>query len=394
MCFRGTEVVPGQRFPYFSAGCECDYGMAGTEAVGDTVGFGTDSVSFFCEHHPVEAQTPQPRRLVVRVLKYLGIGMLALVLAVVVTARVALHAKPGVGKEPPAGYASTELLYLAYATGQLKTVDRDIPLPDSIEFREGVEYGKGGDVPLQLDLYLPKDLTGPTPVLMLVHGGGWSKGHRSDYRYYCIKFAERGYVVATVSYRLKKDALFPAAVEDTKCAVRWMRANAESFGGDPERIAMIGGSAGGHLAMMAGYSSDDKELEGTGGNAEMSSRVQAVVNLYGPVDVTTPYGRTHETVTSYLGKSYDEAPELYERCSPLHYVTDDDAPTLILHGTIDELVPISQAELLDEALEKVGVAHEYYPLEGWPHTMDVAQVVNDYCFERMLEFLEKHLGKK
>ncbi len=327
-----------------------------------------------------------------RSLKVSGIGVFVWLVVVLVTVRTMLHAYPGEGNEPPAGYPSTQLIKLAFVTGQLKLVDVDLAVPDSIEFREGIEYGKGGESSLKLDLYLPKDLKAPAPILMFVHGGGWSKGKRGDYRYYCVKFAEQGYVVATISYRLRDVALFPAAVEDTKCAVRWMRANAAKFDGDSDRIAMIGGSAGGHLAMMTGYSADDTALEGTGGNPDVSSRVQAVVNLYGPVDMTTEYARNHELIISYLGKSYAEAPDLYERCSPLHYVSADDSPTLIFHGSLDELVPISQAERLDEALEKAGVEHEFYPLKGWPHTMDAAQVVNDYCMARMLDFFEKHLG--
>ncbi len=337
-------------------------------------------------------QPSKPRRRLVRLFKFLGIGSLVLLLLMLVTARAVLHAKPGVGNEPPPGYSSSQMIMLAYATGHLKLVDVDLPLSELVEVREGIEYGTGGDTSLKLDLYLPKKLKGTPPVLIFVHGGGWSKGGRNDYRYYCIKFAERGYIVATISYRLRDVALFPAAIEDTKCAVRWVRANAESFGGDPNRIAIVGGSAGGHLAMMTGYSADDKEFEGSGGNADVSSRVQAVVNLYGPVDVTKSYARTHKTITRYLGKSYEEAPELYKRCSPLTFVTADDSPTLIFHGSIDDLVPIEQAEILDKALEEAGVEHEYYPLEGWPHTMDAAQVVNDYCFTKMLAFFEKQFG--
>jgi acetyl esterase/lipase len=273
-------------------------------------------------------------------------------------------------------------------------VDTSIPLPASVELREAIEYGTGGEVPLKLDLYIPKDIQRPTPALIFVHGGGWRSGSRNDYRYYCIKFAERGYVVATITYRLRDVALFPAAIEDAKCAVRWMRTNAESLGADPNRIAIIGGSAGGHLAMMVGYSVDDVELEGNGEHEVVSSRVQAVVNLYGPTDLTTPYARTHETITGYLGKLYDEAPEMYQRASPLHHVSADDPPTLILHGSIDELVPISQAERLAQALDEVGVAHEYYPLDGWPHSMDVAQVVNDFCIVRMFDFFTKYLDDK
>lgn len=342
----------------------------------------------------VGTPTPPPRRRrFLRGLKFAALGAVVTLLVGLVTMRLALHATPGVGKNPPAGYRSTDMLVLAYTTGQLDMIDMELPLPDSVELREGVEYGRGGDVPLKLDLYLPKNIEQPAPAVIFIHGGGWEAGQRQDYRYYCIKFAERGYVAATISYRLKDVALFPAAIEDAKCAVRWMRANAESLGADPNRIAVAGGSAGGHLSMMVGYSSEDASLEGDGGNAGVSSRPQAVVDLYGPADLTTPYGRTHRTVTTYLGKSFDEAPELYEQGSPLYRISADDPPTLIFHGSIDDLVPITQSDRLAQALEEFGVEHEYHPLEGWPHTMDVVQVVNDFCMARMFEFLEKHLAE-
>jgi len=109
---------------------------------------------------------------------------------------------------------------------------------------------------------------------------GWAKGDRKDYKYYTVRYAKRGYVVATISYRFVKEAIFPAYVQDAKCAVRWMRANADKYPIDPKRIVAIGGSAGGHLAMMLGYSAGVPELEGNGGHAKFSSAVQVVVNLY------------------------------------------------------------------------------------------------------------------
>ena len=280
----------------------------------------------------------------------------------------------------------------AIVTRQLPLVDQELPLPETLEVTQGIEYGHGGDVSLKLDLYSPKQLDYPVAGLIFIHGGGWKGGKREDYRYYGIKFAELGYVVASISYRLRDIALYPAAVEDAKCAVRWMRANAEEYQIDPDRIAVIGGSAGGHLSMMVGYSSDSPELEGEGGYGDVSSRVQAVVNLYGPVDLTTPYARSHDLVIRFIGNPYEQAADVYEQASPLSYVTNDDPATLILHGTIDDLVPISQADTLAAALKQAGVPCRYERLEGWPHGMDVAQVINDYCVKRIYEFLQAELG--
>lgn len=305
---------------------------------------------------------------------------------------------PAGGVEPPAdgppkGYASELLVKLAIATGQLELVDRDIPVPDSIQVTRGIEYGHGGDDPLHLDLYSPKNLKESVPAIILIHGGGWRGGKREDYHYYCVRFAERGYVVASISYRLIKTALFPAAVEDAKCAVRWLRSNAGQYHVNPDLIGVAGGSAGGHLSMMVGYSSDNAELEGNGGHPDVSSRVQAVVNLYGPADLTTEYGRTHSLVTNFIGRSYEESPELYRQASPLTHISPDDPPTLTFQGTIDSLVPVSQADALHKRLQETQVTSVYERLEGWPHTMDAAQVVNDYCVKRMLAFFEEHLGR-
>lgn len=294
--------------------------------------------------------------------------------------------------DPPQGYETADAVKAAIFTGKLKLIDGEIDLPESIELEKGIEYGQGGDETLKLDLYTPKGLDHPVPGLIFIHGGGWSKGSRDDYHFYCVKFAEMGYVVATVSYRLVPEAIFPAPVQDVKCAVRWMRANAEKLHVDPNQIGVLGGSAGGHLSMMVGYSSDVPELEGEGGNAEVSSRVQAVVDIYGPTDLTVDVATGHPTVLAFFGgKKIDEVPHDYELASPLTHLTADDPPTLILHGTIDELVPIEQADRLAANLKALGIPYRYDRLPGWPHTMDLAEVVNLRCREVMTKFLSEHL---
>jgi acetyl esterase/lipase len=291
----------------------------------------------------------------------------------------------------PPGYASEDQVKLAFFAGRIKPIDVHIEAPESIAVQKGIEYGTGGGAPLLLDLYSPKGATDARPAVLFIHGGAWKSGSREVYHYYCVKFAERGYVAATASYRLVNVAPFPAAVEDVKCAVRWLRAHAEERGVDPQRIAVAGGSAGGHLSMMVGYAPGI--LEGNGGNSEISSRVQAVVDLYGPTDLTTDFAISQGVVVSFLGgKKFADDPEPYRLASPITHVTNDDPPTLILHGSIDSVVPISQAELLAEKLKATGVECEYDRVEGWPHTMDLASEVNAHCMAKMFEFLDKHLG--
>jgi acetyl esterase/lipase len=226
------------------------------------------------------------------------------------------------------------------------------------------------------------------PALVFIHGGAWRSGNKNDYRFYCCRYAERGYVAVTVGYRFTQEAPFPAAVNDAKCAVRWLRANAQQYGVDADKIAVLGGSAGGHLSMMVGYSADMPELEGDGGHGGVSSRVQAVVNLYGPTDMTVEFAQDKPVVIEFLGgKQFSEAPELWAQASPMTYVTKDDPPTLILHGTTDDVVPVNQADLLAAKLAEIGVPYVYDRLEGWPHAMDVARDVNDRCLWFMDRFL-------
>ena len=295
--------------------------------------------------------------------------------------------------EPPVGYPTRNALYLAYQLGRLDLVDveDESVASSSVTEEKDVEYGRVGERALVLDLYNPAHLDHPVPGILFIHGGGWRGGDKKDYRIYARYFAAKGYVVASVGYRLKKEAKYPAAIEDTKCAVRWMRANARTLNVDSERNAAIGGSAGGHLAMMIGYSAGLPELEGNGGWPEVSSGVCAVVNLYGPVDVTTPYGRSHETVTSYIGKSFDEAPQLYRQCSPLFHLDAGDPPTLVIQGTLDDLVPIEQADRLAARLEELKIPYWYDRLDGWPHTMDLARPIHERVKLLVSKFFRRHL---
>jgi acetyl esterase/lipase len=171
-----------------------------------------------------------------------------------------------------------------------------------------------------------------------------------------------------------------------------MRAHASQYGINPDQIGVSGNSAGGHLSMMIGYSSDVAELDRSGGHAHVSSCVQAVINFYGPADLTTPFAIKQPDLHSFLsGKKYDEAPELYALASPITHLTKDDPPTLILHGTIDTIVPITQADRLAERLRELNVPVVYERFPGWPHTMDLARVVNERCCYVMDRFLEEHL---
>ena len=303
--------------------------------------------------------------------------------------------KPAHLPDPPKGYGTLNALYLNYAMGRLDIMDEEEleggDAPEGVEERYDVEYGRVGERALVLDLYTPKNLTAPAPMILFIHGGGWRSGDKGDYRFYTRHFAEQGYVVASIGYRLSKEAKYPAAVHDVKCAVRYVRAHAEELNIDPERIGVIGGSAGGHLAMMIGYSSDVHRLEGDGGWPDTSSHVKCVVNIYGPVDFTTEYGRSHDLTTSFIGKTYEEAEYLYQEVSPYFHLDETDPPTMILHGTLDDLVPITQADTLAAELEKLGIPYWYDRMDGWPHTMDLSRPVNNHFKTMISAFFDEYL---
>lgn len=297
--------------------------------------------------------------------------------------------------DPPGGFTLPQLAVVAVATGQVKPINLAAPVPDGVKVTSDIEYGNVGGRALMLDLYQPAASEQPAPGLVFIHGGAWAGGKKQDYRYYGLLFAQKGFVVASVSYRLAGEQTYPAAVEDCKCAVRWMRAKAGEIGVDPERLAAVGGSAGGHLSMMVGYSSDVPELEGTGGHAGVSSRLQCVVNLYGPCDLTTDFVRNNEyanrVVKNFLGRSIDDDLMLYQQASPITYLDAQDPPTLILHGTIDDVVPIDQGDELAAKLKELEVPYLYDRLPGWPHAMDLAQPVNDRCVWLMERFFAEYL---
>ena len=292
---------------------------------------------------------------------------------------------------PPKGFASKKEVMAAIAIQQVKLINQQGPDPNSVgvTFLQDVEYGKVGDRPLLLDLYIPKTLTKPTPGMIFLHGGGWTNGNKDEYHCYCVRYAARGYVVATISYRFAQEALFPAQVQDAKCAVRWMRANAAKYNVNPDQIVILGGSAGGYLALMAGYTAGLPEFEGDGGNSGVSSAVQAVVNFYGPSDMTTPFAQNAPQAKSLLGKTYAEDPELYKKASPLTYLKSGCPPTLIFHGSIDDTVPVEQSDALAVKLKEVGVPYTYERFEGWPHTMDMALDVNIRCQWFLTRFMKQ-----
>jgi len=245
----------------------------------------------------------------------------------------------------------------------------DLVVPDRVRFEKDIEYAAAGGAHLQLDLARPKSADGPLPAVLCIHGGGFRAGSRQGYDALCLKLAQHGFVAATISYRLAPTNQFPAAVHDTKAAVRWLRANAARHGIDPARIGVTGSSAGGHLAQFLGVTAGVAEFEGAD-NPGHSSAVTCVVNVYGPSDFTKSYGKSvdaHEVLPLWLGGNLETALPRHIRSSPLNWVTPAAAPTLLIHGTEDKYVAYEQAIWMRDRLAASGVAVEPLTLEGPGH---------------------------
>jgi acetyl esterase/lipase len=206
-------------------------------------------------------------------------------------------------------------------------------VPEGTKVHRDLEYVKDGHERQKLDLYLPEKADAPLPVIVWVHGGAWRAGSKD--RPPALPFVTKGYAVASINYRLSQHAQFPAQIEGCKAALRWLRANARKYNLDPEHIGVWGASAGGHLVALLGTSGDVKELEGKGGNPEQSSRVQAVVDWFGPTDFLQ-MGGSHNDAKSpesqLLGGAVQENKEKAAKANPITYVSKDDPPFLIMHG--------------------------------------------------------------
>jgi acetyl esterase/lipase len=256
----------------------------------------------------------------------------------------------------------------------------------------GIAYGtyvdgSGATQSLLLELMVPTAAPAPVPLVIWVHGGGWSSGSRLPVPSNVSALCDRGFAVASIDYRFTNVARWPAQIQDCKGAVRWLRAHAAEYGMDPGRFGVWGASAGGQLVSMLGTSGGvateilgnaQVDLEGTvGGNGGVSSRVQAVVDWYGAIDFLqmryfpTPSAPNHDASNSaeskLIGGPVQDNPELSATASPLTYVTPDDPPFLVMHGTNDTLYPFHQSRLLVDALAAQGVPVTFTPVPNGGH---------------------------
>ncbi len=268
-------------------------------------------------------------------------------------------------------------------------------VPPTVLWQEAIEYSRPTDESLQINIARPKQGDGPFPAVLCIHGGGFRAGKRESYDPLCIKLAERGYVAATMTYRLAPKHQFPAAVHDTKAAVRWLRANAATYKIDPTRIGTTGSSAGGHLAQFLAVTANVPQFEGTGGNQNQSSSVSCVVNVYGPSDFTKSYGHSvdaHEVLPLWFGGNLETKRDLHIQGSPLFWVTPNASPTLCIHGTLDAYVAHEQAVWLVDKLQAAAVDAELLTLEGAGHGFKGADA--EMAEKALFEYFDASLKKE
>jgi acetyl esterase/lipase len=271
-------------------------------------------------------------------------------------------------------------------------------LPAGARVLRDIEYVPGGHARQKLDLYLPAGTNTALPLIIWIHGGAWRGGSKDNCP--AIRFVAKGYAVASVNYRLSQHAVFPAQIEDCKAAVRWLRAHAKDYGLDPNRFGAWGSSAGGHLVALLGTTGGVKEFE-VGPNLGVSSRVQVVVDFYGPTDLlrmaeqSGPNSRMDHNApdspeSQLVGGTLQENKERAAKTNPIVYVSRDDPPMLLVHGDADPLVPHQQSEELYQALRKAGVDATLHIVKGGGHGDGFGPEVQ----ELVDRFFEQHLKGK
>jgi len=268
----------------------------------------------------------------------------------------------------------------------------ELAIPPGVRFVKGIEYANPDQQHLQLDLALPSSSGASAPAIVCIHGGGFRAGSRAGYDKLCLSLAQNGFVAATITYRLAPAYPFPAAVQDSKSAVRWLRSHAAEYHIDPNRIGAFGGSAGGHLALMVGLTAGVKDFEGDQ-NPGPSSAVQCVVSFYGPTDFTRVYGHSvdaAEVLPLFFGGNLEQARQRHILGSPLNWVSPAAPPTLLVHGTKDDHVPYEQAVWMRDRLAACGVDTDLITLPGAGHGFKGADEVK--AEDALVKFFQKHLA--
>jgi acetyl esterase/lipase len=260
---------------------------------------------------------------------------------------------------------------------------------DRVEIREDVVYGTGNGRDLRCDLYMPPGDETRRGAVLLVHGGGWRRGEKTQLRGYGLLLGRSGYVCVATEYRLVGESPWPAQVHDVKAVLRWMRANAAELGIDPRRIALQGHSAGAHIVLFAAGTPNVAEFEGHGGNPGVDTTIDAVVAAYPPT--VFHYGERLHGAVPIEALSEDPTAELAEAASPLNLVGPSFPPTMLLHGSEDKVVPVSASFVMYEALVRHKVPTELHVFAEAVHGFDADPSFGRRTADLVVLFLERYL---
>jgi acetyl esterase/lipase len=245
---------------------------------------------------------------------------------------------------------------------------------------------------MKMDIYYPeRGESAVSPAVLVIHGGSWMSGKRQDMAQMAKELAKSGFVAATTSYRLAPKHRWPAMIDDVQTAMRFLRSKSAEYRIDPKRVGSCGASAGGHLALLLGFRDTNAtgEMEYSG----LSSRASAVFNIFGPTDFRRDFSQfINPIVEAVLGKKFADATEDVKLCSPVHWITKDDAPVFTIHGETDPIVPVGQAKWLKESLDKVGIRNEMTLIPKMGHNINSADQAVMETMKRGIEFLHSVLG--
>ena len=273
-------------------------------------------------------------------------------------------------------------------------------IPDVVQHglhvRRDVTYARYGERTLEMDLSRPKAVWGKLPAVVCIHGGGWAKGSRANHQNVAQAIAARGYVAATISYRLSGEAPFPAAIHDCKAAVRFLRANADKYGIDGDHIGAIGLSAGGHLTALLASSGGVEELEGEGGNAQFSSAIQAAVPMGAQTDFLSQRTRQISAMEErgkiwrqFLGGSQEQQPDSYRLASPLQHLNEGDPPCWFVTGQNDD--PSTHADRFRARMQELRIANGLTVISNAPHPFLGKQVWFDQMVDTAVDLFDRTL---
>ncbi|MBX9667372.1 MAG: alpha/beta hydrolase [Candidatus Obscuribacterales bacterium] len=275
------------------------------------------------------------------------------------------------------------------------TKEHDAETATGIRIVHDISYVDDGSQLHKLDLYLPRTTSARRfPLVVFIHGGGWTGGDKKDSP--CFDIANHGFAAASINYRLGPKAVFPAQIHDCKAAIRWLRAHANEYNYNAEKIGVIGCSAGGNLAALLGTTSKDPKMEGDLGNSNQSSSVQAVSDWCGPTDlksmsqeVMQPRFRRvqpEQFIRDFLGGTVEEVPDLAYQASPINFVTKDAPPFIVIHSIEDPIVPFEQSNEFVKKLKLADIDVSFIKVQGEDH-----MPMSESNWNAVFDFLNQYL---